>query len=90
MLILAFKYFNNNYSATVLERNQHNRNTRNSNLLLKIPVPRCSSFAQSAHFKLPSKWNSLANSNNRVLITSSRTTNAFKRSLKINLIENQV
>lgn len=90
LLCVAFKYFNQNYSVNVFEPNQHNINTRFSNWLLKIPVPRCASFAHSAHFKIPSEWNSLINSNNRELITSSRTINSFKRSLKKHLLDNQI
>ena len=90
LLNIGFKFHFQNYSSQVFELNNHNHNTRVSNLHLKIPVPRCKPCAQSVHFKVPSEWNSLVNSNYRSLITNSHYHVSFKRSLKKYLFENQV
>ena len=90
LLNVGFKYFKQNYCNNIFEPNQHNHNTRNANLLLKIPVPRCLPVAQSAHFKVPHEWNSLVNSNERTYICNSQNVQAFKKSIKLNLFQNQI
>ena len=90
LLNVGFKYFKQNYCSNIFVSNQHIHNTRVANFLLRIPVSNCSTMANSPHFKVPSEWNSLVNSNDRNVIFNSNNTNSFKRSVKKIMFNNQV